>query len=100
MYTDLPPPHLMAGADSLQALLLRASTEARAFFFAEIGLEASPDEVSLWGTPDFAEIIVEFGKPGHGNGMDSITVLHNGLPLHLLQTGDLADPESSSLLPR
>lgn len=85
MFIDLPPPPLQAGADSLQALLLRASVGARACFFAEIGLEASPDEILLWRTEDFVEIIAVFGEGSQtGKDSDSITVLLNGLPLHLL----------------
>lgn len=81
----LPPPSLLAGADSLQSLLLEASAEQRGLFFAQIGLEAAPDEVLLWERADFAEVIVVFGEdPLPSCPGDSAKVFLNGLPLHLL----------------
>lgn len=75
----------MAGADSLQALLHAASPEQVGVFFAEIGLEASPDEVFLWERADFAEVIVVFGEDSLPEGSEGSTrVFLNGLPLHLL----------------
>jgi len=81
----LPPPSLMAGADSLQTLILAASPAQVGVFFAQIGLEASPDEVLLWERADFAEVIVVFGEgPPPDRTDDSTKVFLNGLPLHLL----------------
>lgn len=81
----LPPPSLMAGADSLQALLHAASPGQVGVFFAEIGLEASPDEVFRWERADFAEVIVVFGEDSlPTRSEDSTRVFLNGLPLHLL----------------
>jgi hypothetical protein len=77
----------MAGADSLQTLLHAASPEQIGVFFAEIGLEASPDEVFRWERADFAEVIVVFGEDSLPAGSeDSTRVFLNGLPLHLLVT--------------
>ena len=81
----LPPPSLMAGADSLQTLLRAATPEQVGVFLAEIGLEASPDEIFLWEMADFAEVIVVFGEDSLPTGSeDSTRVFLNGLPLHLL----------------
>lgn len=81
----LPPPSLVAGADSLQTLLHAACPEQRGLFFAQIGLEASPDEIFLWERADFVEVIVVFGEgPLPDRTDDSTKVFLNGLPLHLL----------------
>jgi len=81
----LPPPSLMAGADSLQTLLQAATIQQRGLFFAEIGLEAAPDEVFNWEMADFVEVIVVFGEgPLPARSEDSTKVFLNGLPLHLL----------------
>lgn len=82
----LPPPSLMAGADSLQTLLRAATPEQVGVFFAQIGLEASPDEVFLWERADFAEVIVVFGD-GTPRSPDSTKIFLNGLPVHLLVQG-------------
>ncbi|MFO7625632.1 MAG: hypothetical protein R6V62_00065 [Candidatus Fermentibacteraceae bacterium] len=92
----LPPPSLMAGADSLQTLLHAACPEQRGLFFAQIGLEASPDEVFLWERADFVEVIVVFGE-GTSPDLteDSTKVFLNGLPLHLLAPKEVSVPQSS-----
>ncbi len=88
-----PPPSLMAGADSLQTLLHAASPGQRGLFFAEIGLEAAPDEVFLWERADFVEVIVVFGEgPLPDRTDDSTKVFLNGLPLHLLASEKEALP--------
>lgn len=96
MIPILPPPSLMAGADSLQTLLHEASAEQRGVFFAQIGLEASPDEVFLWERADFAEVIVVFGEgPLPARSEDSTKVFLNGLPLHLLGLEQMNDPDTA-----
>lgn len=85
MIADLPPPSLTAGADSLRNLILQASIESRGEFFAEIGLEASPREVVHWEPCDFVEILAVFGSRSEE---DTVRVLLNGLPLHLLTPGE------------
>lgn len=86
MIPDFPPPSVQAGADSLQALILDASVESLGLFFAEIGLEAAPDEVVRWETGDFIEIIQVYGDCRFpGKAPDSVKVFMGGLPLHLLE---------------
>jgi hypothetical protein len=86
-----PPPPVQAGADTLAAMILQASPEARALFFAAIGLEASPEEAVFWAPADFLEIIVTFGADPDGTG-DSLSISLKGLPTHLLISGEPPPP--------
>lgn len=86
-YTVETPP---ADTDSAIALLARLMTEAEpaglGMFFAEIGLEASPDEVHLWGPGDFHQLITDFTGAAYDSSCgDSLLPRLEELPLHLLQ---------------
>lgn len=58
-------------------------------FFAEIGLEASPDEVHLWGEWDFYDLVLDFSPAAPDTGSpDSLLPLVESLPLELLEKRD------------
>ncbi len=83
---ETPP----ADADSAIALLTRlmicAEPAELGMFFAEIGLEASPDEVHLWAPRDFHQLITDFtGAHDDSSSGDSLLPRLEELPLHLLQ---------------
>ena len=63
-----------------------AEPEALGMFFAEIGLEASPDEVHFWTDMDFYDLIIEFSPEAPDSGApDSLLPLVDSLPLELLE---------------
>ncbi len=84
-YTVETPP---ADTDSAIALLTRLITEAEpeglGMFFAEIGLEASPDEVHLWAPGDFHQLITDFTGADDSSTGDSLLPRLEELPLNLL----------------
>jgi len=66
--------------------MIRAEPEALGLFFAETGLEASPDEVQLWTEIDFFDFIIDFAAvPSDSLSMDSLVPLLEYLPMHLLE---------------
>ena len=95
-YTVETPP---ADTDSAIAILTRLMTCAEpaglGMFFAEIGLEASPDEVHLWAPEDFYQLITDFTVPAADSSSDSLLPRLNELPLELLleNTSEAAENE-------
>lgn len=86
-FFETPPPDMDYTISILKDTLTGASPQALGMFFAEICLEAAPDEVHLWGDDDFCELIMEFSDLAPGSGTpDSLFPLLEGLPLELLAT--------------
>ena len=85
-----PPPDMDSTLTVLKNTLTAASPAALGQFFAEIGLEAAPDEILLWSSDTFCELLMEFSDLAPDSGTpDSLYPLLDGLPLHLLtDTGD------------
>ncbi|MCK5133976.1 MAG: hypothetical protein KAR40_17735 [Candidatus Sabulitectum sp.] len=80
-----PPADMDTTLTILRNTLTRATPQALGMFFAEIGLEAAPDEVHLWGSDTFCELLMEFSDLAPDSGTpDSLLPLLNGLPLELL----------------
>jgi hypothetical protein len=48
----------VAAADSLGSILVILESQALGEFFSGLGLEAAPDEVQIWETVDFLEILL------------------------------------------
>lgn len=84
-FFETPPPDMDYTITILKDALTEASPQALGMFFAEICLEAAPDEVHLWGDDDFCELIMEFSDLAPDSGTpDSLYPLLEGLPLELL----------------
>ena len=85
-----PPADMDSTLTVLKDTLTAASPAALGEFFAEIGLEAAPDEILLWSSDNFCELLIEFSDLAPDSGTpDSLYPLLGGLPLHLLtDTGD------------
>lgn len=82
-----PPADMDSTLKILKDTLTSASPQALGEFFAEIGLEAAPGEVHLWGKDTFCELLMEFSEFSPDSGLpDSLFPLLNGLPLELLVT--------------
>lgn len=80
-----PPADMDTTLTILRNTLTGAAPQALGMFFAEIGLEAAPDEVHLWGSDTFCELLMEFSDLAPDSGApDSLFPLLNGLPLELL----------------
>lgn len=82
-----PPADMDNALSILKDTLTGASPQALGMFFAEIGLEAAPGEIHLWGNDTFCELLMEFSDlvPDSGSP-DSLLPLLDGLPLELLIT--------------
>ena len=82
-----PPSDMDITLTTLKDTLTKASPQTLGLFFAEIGLEAAPDEVHLWGSDTFCELLMEFSDLAPDSGIpDSLFPLLEGLPLELLAT--------------
>ena len=82
-----PPADLDYTLEILKDTLTGASPQALGEFFAEIGLEAAPDEIHLLGQDTFCELLMEFSDLAPDSGTpDSLFPLLKGLPLELLLT--------------
>jgi len=69
----------------LKDSMLNASPPSLGLFFAEIGLEAAPGELPLWGDDSYYELIMEFSDYSPDSlCSDSLLPLLEGLPLELL----------------
>lgn len=80
-----PPADMNEALDSLKTILTEATPQQLGEFFSEIGLEAAPDEVFLWGNDTFCELLMEFSDSAPDSGTpDSLLPLLEGLPLELL----------------
>ena len=87
-----PPVDLDYTLSVLKDTLTGASTGSLGVFFAEIGLEAAPDEILLWGPETYHELLLEFSDyPLDSLKQDSLFPLLQGLPLELL-TDDTQTP--------
>ncbi len=82
-----PPADIDSALTILKDALTSASPQALGLFFAEIGLEAAPDEILLWGDDTYYELLTEFSDfmPDSSNPNRLIPLLE-GLPLELLKT--------------
>lgn len=81
-----PPSDLAEAATILRMVMIDAAPEDLGIFFAEIGLEASPDEVLLWTDSDFCDLILDFtGTASDSQSSDSLNFLLETLPVHLLE---------------
>lgn len=70
----------------LQTAMTNADPQALGMFFAEIGLEASPDEIFLWSDMDFYDLIMDFAPAAPDTAPpDSLLPLVESLPLELLE---------------
>jgi hypothetical protein len=66
--------------------MIEAAPEDLGIFFAEIGLEASPDEVHIWTDSDFRDLILDFSSVEvDSQTPDSLNFILETLPLHLLE---------------
>ena len=84
-YFAAPPADMDSTLTVLQDTLTAASPAALGQFFAEIGLEAAPDEILLWSSDNFCELLMEFSDLAPDSGTpDSLLPLLESLPLHLL----------------
>ncbi len=80
-----PPADMNSALDSLRTIMTEATPQQLGEFFSEIGLEAAPDEVFLWGNDNFCELLLEFSDTAPESGTpDSLLPLLEGLPLELL----------------
>ena len=86
-FFSTPPADMDSALSILKDTLTGASPQALGVFFAEIGLEAAPGEIHLWGDDTFCELLMEFSDivPDSGSP-DSLLPLLDGLPLELLIT--------------
>ncbi|PIE51392.1 hypothetical protein CSA37_11740 [Candidatus Fermentibacteria bacterium] len=76
--------------------MIAAEPAELGMFFAEIGLEASPDEVSLWSEQDFLDILTDFTAASTDTTpTDSLLPLLEELPLHLLVISNTVATECS-----
>ena len=72
--------------DLLRTAMTEAEPQALGMFFAEIGLEASPDEVVLWTDMDFYDLIMDFAPAAPDTAPpDSLLPLVESLPVELLE---------------
>jgi len=84
-FGETPPADADSALSILSDSIKGASPRSLGIFFAEIGLEASPDEVQLWGINDFSDLLMEFSDLSADSGTpDSLMPLLEGLPLELL----------------
>ncbi|MCK5785616.1 MAG: hypothetical protein KAH54_03550 [Candidatus Sabulitectum sp.] len=84
-----PPADMDSALAVLKNTLTGASPQALGIFFAEIGLEAAPDEIHLWGNNTYCELLMEFSDLAPDSGTpDSLIPLLEGLPLELLTDHD------------
>ncbi len=80
-----PPADIDHTLTILKDTLAGASPQALGMFFAEIGLEAAPDEIQLWDSNTYCELLMEFSDLAPDSGTpDSLFPLLEGLPLELL----------------
>ncbi|MEN8209877.1 MAG: hypothetical protein ABFR50_11575 [Candidatus Fermentibacteria bacterium] len=80
-----PPGDMDFTLTVLKDALTGASPQALGVFFAEIGLEAAPGEIHLWGNETYCELLMEFSDLAPDSGTpDSLFPLLEGLPLELL----------------
>lgn len=88
-FVETPPADLDSSLALIETLMEEAEPAQLGMFFAEIGLEASPDEVLLWGPRDFYDMVVDFSPEAPDSGApDSLMPLVNSLPLELLEKAE------------
>ncbi len=84
-FIETPPADYDFTISLLKDSMLNASPSSLGLFFAEIGLEAAPGELPLWGDDSYYELIIEFSDyPSDSSSSDSLLPLLEGLPLDLL----------------
>lgn len=89
---EAPPADLDSSLALIESLMEAAEPAQLGMFFAEIGLEASPDEVLLWGPRDFYDMVVDFSPEAPDSGTpDSLMPLVRSLPLELLEKTEEAE---------
>lgn len=83
---ETPPADLDSAIAAVSTVMKEAAPEDLGMFFAEIGLEASPDEVHLWQAEDFYDLLMDFSPEAPDSGVpDSLFPLLESLPLELLE---------------
>lgn len=83
---EAPPADMDMAIDLLRTAMTEAEPQALGMFFAEIGLEASPDEVLLWTDMDFYDLIMDFAPAAPDTAPpDSLLPLVESLPVELLE---------------
>jgi len=83
---ETPPLDLDSALAVISTAMKTADPANLGMFFAEIGLEASPDEVFLWSDNDFYDMVMDFSPEAPDSGSpDSLLPLVESLPLELLE---------------
>jgi len=86
---ETPPADLDVAIVVISQAMKSAPLENLGMFFAEIGLEASPDEVHLWAEQDFYDMVMDFAPEAPDSGApDSLLPLVESLPLELLENSE------------
>lgn len=84
-FLTAPPADYDFTISLLRDSMLKSTPESLGLFFAEIGLEAAPNELLLWGDDSYYELIIEFSdSQSDSSSSDSLLPLLHGLPLELL----------------
>lgn len=84
-FIEAPPADYDFTISLLKDSMLNASLESLGLFFAEIGLEAAPGELPLWGDDSYYELVIDFSDYSPDTlDSDSLLPLLEGLPLELL----------------
>ncbi len=86
---ETPPVDIDSALALISHAMKNADPENLGMFFAEIGLEASPDEVHLWAEKDFYDMVMDFAPEAPDSGaLDSLLPLIESLPMELLEKSE------------